>query len=188
MFTIFSSVTARTEKTVSDIGSNSGEVRLLSLLTINHLNNVCGFASYKEAVATKTQKENKLYWAPSDNWNFHSKRYVSSHSPSILASTFHVAMHLFSSRSRMTSKCGRNRNVGRDEMQPSVLKMFLAYLWSITGQTHGNMKSVCFSYLFIYLFTHGISDLNKSLFQILRKWQSTFCLVLVSKYVSKLFM
>ena len=72
MFTIFSSVTARTEKTVSDIGSNSGEVRLLSLLTINHLNNVCGFASYKEAVATKTQKENKLYWAPSDNWNFHS--------------------------------------------------------------------------------------------------------------------
>ena len=72
MFTIFSSVTARTEKTVSDIGSKSGEVRLLPLLTITHLNNVWGFASYNAAIATKTQKENKLYWAPSDNWNFHS--------------------------------------------------------------------------------------------------------------------
>ena len=39
---------------------------------------------------------------------------------------FHVAVHLFSNRSQMTSKCGKNKEVAR-ELQASVSLMFLTH-------------------------------------------------------------
>ena len=59
-----------------------------------------------------------------------------------LTNRFHVAVRLFSNRSQMTSKCGKNC--------PSVSVMFLphfdVHLWSITEQTHGNMEIFLFLY------------------------------------------
>ena len=50
---------------------------------------------------------------------------------------FQVAMRLFSNRSQMTSKCGKNKQVAH-KAQPSVSLMFLPHfwrpLWSITEQ------------------------------------------------------
>ena len=43
-----------------------------------------------------------------------------------LTNRFQVAMHLFSNRSQMTSKCGKNKKVAH-EAQPSVSLMFLPH-------------------------------------------------------------
>ena len=43
-----------------------------------------------------------------------------------LTNRFHVAVRLFSNRSQMTSKCGKNRKVAH-EAQPSVSLMFLPH-------------------------------------------------------------
>ena len=43
-----------------------------------------------------------------------------------LTNRFHVAMRLFSNRSEMTSKCGKNKKVAH-EAQPSVSLMFLPH-------------------------------------------------------------
>ena len=43
-----------------------------------------------------------------------------------LTNRFHVAVRLFSDRSQMTSKCGKNKKVAR-EAQPSVSLMFLPH-------------------------------------------------------------
>ena len=43
-----------------------------------------------------------------------------------LTNRFHVAMCLFSNRSQMTSKCGKNKKVAH-EVQPSVSLMFLPH-------------------------------------------------------------
>ena len=43
-----------------------------------------------------------------------------------LTNRFHVAMRLFSNRSQMTSKCGKNKKVAH-EAQPSVSLMFLPH-------------------------------------------------------------
>ena len=46
---------------------------------------------------------------------------------------FHVAVRLFSNRSQMTSKCGKNKKVAH-EAQPSVSLMFLPHfdvLWDL---------------------------------------------------------
>ena len=43
-----------------------------------------------------------------------------------LTNRFHVAVRLFSNRSEMTSKCGKNKKVAH-EAQPSVSLMFLSH-------------------------------------------------------------
>ena len=43
-----------------------------------------------------------------------------------LTNRFHVAVRLFSNRSQMTSKCGKNKKVAH-EAQPSVSLMFLPH-------------------------------------------------------------
>ena len=59
---------------------------------------------------------------------------------------FHVAVHLSSNRSQRTSKCGKNIS---DTLgyclvcHLFVLTTFWRHLWSITGQMHGNMESIC---------------------------------------------
>ena len=64
-----------------------------------------------------------------------------------LTNRFHVAMRLFSNRSQMTSKCGKNKKMAHGA-QPSVSLMFLPHFDVICdlllNQTHGNMESICF--------------------------------------------
>ena len=64
-----------------------------------------------------------------------------------LTNRFHVAVRLFSNRSQMTSKCGKNKKVAH-EAQPSVSLMFLphfdVFCDLLLNQTHGNMESICF--------------------------------------------
>ena len=64
-----------------------------------------------------------------------------------LTNRFHVAVRLFSNRSQMTSKCGKNKKVTH-EAQPSVSLMFLphfdVFCDLLLNQTHGNMESICF--------------------------------------------
>ena len=43
-----------------------------------------------------------------------------------LTNRFHVAVRLFSNRSQMTSKCGKNKKVAH-EAQPSVSQMFFPH-------------------------------------------------------------
>ena len=43
-----------------------------------------------------------------------------------LTNRFHVAVRLFSNRSKVTSKCGKNKKVAH-EVQPSVSLMFLPH-------------------------------------------------------------
>ena len=43
-----------------------------------------------------------------------------------LTNRFQVAVHLFSNRSQMTSKCGKNKKVAH-KVQPSVSLMFLPH-------------------------------------------------------------
>ena len=72
-----------------------------------------------------------------------------------LTNRFHVAVRLFSNRSQMTSKCGKNKKVAHEaiaECVTDVLTTFWRLLWSITesdARQHG-----------IYLF----SIITKSLF------------------------
>ena len=64
-----------------------------------------------------------------------------------LTNRFHVAMRLFSNRSQMTSKCGKNKKVAHQaiaECVTDVLTTFWHPLWSSTEQMHGNMESICF--------------------------------------------
>ena len=44
-----------------------------------------------------------------------------------LTNRSHVAVRLFSSRSQMTSKCGKNKEVAHEPQAPSVSLMFLAH-------------------------------------------------------------
>ena len=64
-----------------------------------------------------------------------------------LTNRFHVTVRLFSNRSQMTSKCGKNKKSGTRgaaECVTDVLTTFWRPLWSVTEQTHGNMESICF--------------------------------------------
>ena len=60
---------------------------------------------------------------------------------------FQVALRLYSNRSQMTSKCGKNKKVahkGAAECVTDILITFWHPLWSITEQTHSNLQSICF--------------------------------------------
>ena len=63
-----------------------------------------------------------------------------------LTNRFHVALHLFSKRSQMTSKCGKNKKVAH-EAYLSVSLIFLpqfdVFCDLLLNQTHGNIESIC---------------------------------------------
>ena len=62
-----------------------------------------------------------------------------------LTNKIHVAVRLFSNRSQMTSKCGKNKKVAHEplgECVTNVLTTFWRLLWRIMEQTHGNMESI----------------------------------------------
>ena len=54
-----------------------------------------------------------------------------------LTNRFHVAVRLFSNRSQMTSKCGKNKVVVHEPQ--ASFTTFWRHLWSVTEQTHGNL-------------------------------------------------
>ena len=56
-----------------------------------------------------------------------------------LTNRFHVAVRLFSNRSQMTSKCGKNKKVAH-EAQPSVSAMFLPH-FDVLCDLLGNFRS-----------------------------------------------
>ena len=64
----------------------------------------------------------------------------------IIIIRFHVAMHQFSNRSHMTSKCGKNKKWYEPQASVSLMLLphFDVFLYYITEQTHGNMESICF--------------------------------------------
>ena len=66
-----------------------------------------------------------------------------------LTNTFHVAVRLFSNRSQMTSKCGKNKSGtrGAAEFVTDVLTTFWRPLSSITEQTHGNRDGIYLFYV-----------------------------------------
>ena len=60
---------------------------------------------------------------------------------------YHATMCLFSNRSQMTSKCGKNKwnsSCNPNACATDVLTTFWQVLWSITEQMHINMESTCF--------------------------------------------
>ena len=60
---------------------------------------------------------------------------------------FHVAVCLFSDRSQMTSKCGRNKKGGTQGTAESVTDVFTTFcrpLLFTTVQSHRNMVYICF--------------------------------------------
>ena len=61
-----------------------------------------------------------------------------------LTNRFHVAVRLFSNRSQMTSKCGKNKKVAH-EAQPSVSLMFLPHFGLLKGKspqsTHQDLQT-----------------------------------------------
>ena len=63
-----------------------------------------------------------------------------------LKKCFHVAVRLFSNRSQMTSKCGKNKKVAH-KASASVslfLPHFDVFCDLLLNQTHCNMESICF--------------------------------------------
>ena len=63
-----------------------------------------------------------------------------------LINRFHVAVHLFSKRSWMMSKCGKNKKVANKLLGDCVTDVLTTYwclLWSIIEQILGNMESTC---------------------------------------------
>jgi len=52
---------------------------------------------------------------------------------------FYVATRLFSNRSQMTSKCGKNKKVAHKAIAECVTDV----TDTITEQMHGNMESIC---------------------------------------------
>ena len=61
---------------------------------------------------------------------------------------FLVVMRLFSNRSHMTSKCGKNYKMAHEvrvaECVTHVFTTFRPLLWSITVRNHDNIELICF--------------------------------------------
>ena len=54
---------------------------------------------------------------------------------------FHVAVRLFSNRSQMTSKCGKNKKVAHEAIAECVTDILTTF-WRLLWQTHGNIESI----------------------------------------------
>jgi len=65
-----------------------------------------------------------------------------------LTNRFHVAVHLFSNRSQMMSKCGKNKNVAHEAVAECVTDVVIPHFDVLcdlfTEQMHSNMESICF--------------------------------------------
>ena len=81
-----------------------------------------------------------------------------------LTNRFHVAVHLFSNRSQMTSKCGKNKKVAH-EAQPSVSLMFLPH-FDVLCDLLLNRRMATWNLFVLYNKKIKIHGKNALLFQI----------------------
>ena len=65
-----------------------------------------------------------------------------------LTNRFHIAVRLFSNRSQMTSKCGKNKKVAH-EAQPSVSLMFLSH-FDVLCDLSLNRRTVTWNLFVLY--------------------------------------
>ena len=82
-----------------------------------------------------------------------------------LTNIFHVAVRLFSNRSQMTSKCGKNKKVAQ-EAQPSVSRMFLPH-FDVLCDLLLNRRTATWNLFVLYNKKIKIHGKNALLFQIL---------------------
>ena len=82
-----------------------------------------------------------------------------------LTNRFHVAVRLFSNRSQMTSKCGKNKKVAH-KAQPSVSLMFLPHIDVLSGLLL-NRCTATWNLFVLHNKTIKIHRKNALLFQIL---------------------
>ena len=82
-----------------------------------------------------------------------------------LTNRFHVAVRLFSNRSQMTSKCGKNKKV-EHEAQPSVSLMFLPH-FDVLCDLLLNRRTATWNLFVLYNKKIKIHGKNALLFQIL---------------------
>ena len=81
-----------------------------------------------------------------------------------LTNRFHVAVRLFSNRSQMTSKCGKNKKVAH-EAQPSVSLMFLPH-FDVLCDLLLNRRTATWNLFVLYNKKIKIHGKNALLFQI----------------------
>ena len=81
-----------------------------------------------------------------------------------LTNRFHVAVRLFSNRSQMTSKCGKNKKVAH-EAQPSVSLMFLPH-FDVLCDLLLNRRTATWNLFVLYNKKIKIHRKNALLFQI----------------------
>ena len=104
-------------------------------------------------------------------WNFDFFFFIMIITASILNSggynltnRFHVAVRLFSKRSQMTSKCGKNKKVAH-EAQPSVSVMFLPH-FDVLCDLLLNRRTATWNLFVLYNKKIKIHGKNALLFQI----------------------
>ena len=81
-----------------------------------------------------------------------------------LTNRFHVAVRLFSNRSQMTSKCGKNKKVAH-EAQPSVSLMFLPH-FDVLCDLLLNRRTATWDLFVLYNKKIKIHEKNALLFEI----------------------
>ena len=95
-------------------------------------------------------------------------KYANSQNPCgekiYLTNRFHVAVRLFSNRSQMTSKCGKNKKVAH-EAQPSVSLMFLPH-FDVLCDLLLNRRTATWNLFVLYNKKIKIYGKNALLFQI----------------------
>ena len=87
-----------------------------------------------------------------------------------LTNRFYVAVRLFSNRSQMTSKCGKNKKVAH-EVQPSVSRMFLPH-FDVICDLLLNRRTATWNLFVLYNKKIKIHGKNALLFQISPLWQT----------------
>ena len=87
-----------------------------------------------------------------------------------LTNRFHVAVRLFSNRSQMTSKCGKNKKVAH-EAQPSVSLMFLPH-FDVLCDLLLNRRTATWNLFVLYNKKIKIHRKNALVFQISPLWQT----------------
>ena len=87
-----------------------------------------------------------------------------------LTSRFHVAVRLFSNRSQMTSKCGKDKKVAH-EAQPSVSLMFLPH-FDVLCDLLLNRRTATWNLFVAYNKKLKYTEKNAFLFQISPLWQT----------------
>ena len=87
-----------------------------------------------------------------------------------LTNRFHVAVRLFSKRSQMTSKCGKNKKVTH-KAQPSLSLMFLPH-FDVLCDLLLNRRTATWNLFVLYNKKIKIHGKNALLFQISPLWQT----------------